>query len=58
MFQISYDGGDVVLVAVPEPATSGLLLGGLGCLLGWRRRGQGARLKAKSCFRKIRATYS
>jgi autotransporter-associated beta strand protein len=45
-FKIQYDGdqgnggqgNDVVLTPVPEPCVGGLLLGGLACLLGRRRR--------------------
>lgn len=41
-FRISYNGVNendtaVVLVAVPEPASAALLLGGIGCLIGMRR---------------------
>jgi hypothetical protein len=41
-FQVSYAGGDgandIVLAAVPEPATAATLLGGVAMLAGFRRR--------------------
>jgi autotransporter-associated beta strand protein len=37
-FKVNGSGNDVALLAVPEPASSALLIGGLGCIVGLRRR--------------------